>query len=80
MTVLAWATATVEGVVDLGFVPCRLRPDGRVAAVDPDSDEGREVVAYVERCNSSQKLNARITSNDAPEIAGRRTLRIVPSV
>lgn len=79
LTLFAWARANASGVRDIGFLPCRLRPDGRVAAVDRESEEGREVVAYVERCNTSQGLNARITTDGAIEIAGRRTLRIVPA-
>jgi poly-gamma-glutamate synthesis protein (capsule biosynthesis protein) len=77
MTVFAWARARVEGVSDIGFVPCRLRSDGRVVAVDPTSHEGREVVDYVERCITSQNLSARITTDEAPELAGYKTLRVV---
>jgi poly-gamma-glutamate synthesis protein (capsule biosynthesis protein) len=77
MTVLAWARVRREGVYDMGFVPCRLRPDGRIVAVDATSQEGREVVEYVERCNTTQKLNARIVADDAPLLAGHRSLRIV---
>jgi poly-gamma-glutamate synthesis protein (capsule biosynthesis protein) len=77
MTMLAYARADAGGVSELGFVPCRLRPDGRVVAVDPASAEGREVVAYVERGITSQKLDARITSDGAPEIAGCKSLRVV---
>jgi poly-gamma-glutamate capsule biosynthesis protein CapA/YwtB (metallophosphatase superfamily) len=78
MTLLAWARAAAHGVTAIGFVPCLLRPDGCVVAVDPASNEGREVVEYVERCITSQKLNARISTDEAPELAGYQTLRVVP--
>jgi poly-gamma-glutamate capsule biosynthesis protein CapA/YwtB (metallophosphatase superfamily) len=77
MTVLAWARADESGVSEVGFVPCRLRSDGRIVAVDPSSEEGRQVVEYLDRCNASQKLNACITGNGVASLAGRRALRIV---
>lgn len=79
LTLFAWARADATGVRDIGFLPCRLRPDGRVEAVDRESEEGNEVIAYVEQCNTSQGLNARVTTENAIEIAGRRTVRIVPA-
>jgi poly-gamma-glutamate synthesis protein (capsule biosynthesis protein) len=80
MTLLAWARAGVDGVREIGFVPCRLRPDGVVVAVDAACEEGREVVDYVERCITDQKLNARIASEGAPLFAGYKTLRVVAAV
>jgi poly-gamma-glutamate synthesis protein (capsule biosynthesis protein) len=77
MTVFAWARVGADGVSDVGFVPCRLRHDGRIVAVDPASKEGREVVQYLERCNTSQKLNARLEVEHAPLIAGHRSVRVV---
>lgn len=77
MTLLAYARADRDGVHDIGFVPCRLRPDGRVEAVDRDGAEGREVIAYVERCNASQGLNARLTTDGAIDVAGWPTVRVV---
>jgi poly-gamma-glutamate capsule biosynthesis protein CapA/YwtB (metallophosphatase superfamily) len=78
MTVLAWATMNRAGVSSIGFVPCRLRPDGRVVTVDPETEEGREVVEYVEQCIATQKLNARITFDDAPRLANRKSVRVIP--
>jgi poly-gamma-glutamate synthesis protein (capsule biosynthesis protein) len=80
LTLLGWARASRDGVKDIGFVPCRLRPNGHVTAVDPETEEGREVVDYVARCISSQGLTARITLEAAPELAGCKSLRIVPGV
>jgi len=78
LTVFAWVRAGEHGVSELGFVPCRLRPDGCVIAVDPTSAEGREVVDYVERCIVSQNLNARIIAEGTPQIRGHRGLRVIP--
>lgn len=80
MTVLAWARAGTDGVSDVGFVPCCLRPDGCVVAVDPASHEGREVVHYVNRCIANQKLNARIIVDEATALAGYRAVRVVAAV
>jgi len=77
MTLLAWARADRAGVTDIGFVPCRLRPDGCVIAVDRESKDGSEVVDYIERCNASQKLNARILAEGAPDLAGCKSLRVI---
>lgn len=78
LTALGWARAESGSIVEAGFVPCRLPPDGRVAAVDPDLEEGREVVEYIASCIRSQGLDARISAEDAPVIGGRKSLRIVP--
>lgn len=79
MTLFAYARADSNGVHDIGFLPCRLRPDGRVEPVHRDSEEGQEVIEYVERCNVSQGLNARLTFDDAIDIAGWPTVRVIPS-
>jgi poly-gamma-glutamate capsule biosynthesis protein CapA/YwtB (metallophosphatase superfamily) len=76
MTMLGWVRVEA-GVFDIGFVPCRLRPDGRVVAVDPREAEGREVVEYLTRCNESEGLNGKIVLAEAP--FGRHMgLRVVP--
>jgi poly-gamma-glutamate synthesis protein (capsule biosynthesis protein) len=78
MTLLGWARMQHGAIVDVGFVPCRLRPDGRIAAVAPDSSEGREVINYVDLCNRSQKLNGKIVSEGAPVIGSCKSVRVVP--
>lgn len=80
MTLLAWMRVGKSHVSDMGFVPCRLRPDGRVQTVDPDGREGREVVEYVEHGIVTQKLNARITSEGAQSLAGDKSVRVLPAV
>lgn len=78
MTLLGWAKAEGSRITDVGFVPCRLRPNGQVIAVHPDSAEGREIIEYVDRCNRSQKLNGRLTRENAPVIGGHPSVRVVP--
>jgi hypothetical protein len=77
MTLFAYAKATKERFTEIGFVPCRLQPDGRVVAFNADSEEGRQVVRYVSRGIASQRLNARIESEGAPSIGGYRSVRCV---
>jgi poly-gamma-glutamate capsule biosynthesis protein CapA/YwtB (metallophosphatase superfamily) len=78
MTIWAWARAGRSGIADIGFVPCRLHPDGSVEAVDPESGAGREVLDYVTACNDTQRLNGRLTTEGAPSVAGHRSVRVVP--
>jgi poly-gamma-glutamate capsule biosynthesis protein CapA/YwtB (metallophosphatase superfamily) len=79
MTLLAWIKAGRAGVSEMGFVPCRMRPDGRVNAVDPASKEGTEVLEYVERCNSTQGLNTKIVTDRALQLGGYKCARVVPA-
>lgn len=78
MTFLGWARAEANRITDVGFVPCRLRSDGRVVAVDSDSSEGREVIDYVNRCNRSQKLNGKVIMEGAPRVGGHQSVRVIP--
>ncbi len=78
MTVVGIAEVEAGRIAHVGVLPCRLRPDGGVFAVDIDSAEGGEVLDYLETCNSSQDLNGRIVRRGAPRIAGFRTVRIAP--
>jgi len=77
MTMLGWARVEAGSINDVGFVTCRLRPDGRVAAVVPDSVEGREVIDYVNYCSQSQKLNGKLVSDGTPIIGGHPSVRVV---
>lgn len=77
LTMLAYAEVANHRVVGIGFVPCRLRPDGRVEAVHPDSSDGREVIAYVDAGQRTQRLNGRIVA-DGPSIGGCPSVRVVP--
>jgi poly-gamma-glutamate capsule biosynthesis protein CapA/YwtB (metallophosphatase superfamily) len=78
MSMFGWVRAEQGRIVEVGFVPCRLRPNGQVVAVDPDSAEGQEVVSYIAQCNRSQKLNGIVEKGAAPMFRGHRCVRIVP--
>jgi poly-gamma-glutamate capsule biosynthesis protein CapA/YwtB (metallophosphatase superfamily) len=78
MTMLSWVTIK-DGLIDgLGFLPCRLNPEGLVFAVDPSSTEGKEVVDYISKGCTTQGLNARIETDRAVELGGYPTVRVVP--
>lgn len=78
MTGLAWAKVSRDRVLDVGLVPCRLRPDGRVAVVHPDSEEGREVIGYLRKCNTRERLNGQVVCMETMPIGPHRSMRIVP--
>ncbi len=80
MTVLAWAAAGDDGITDIGFLPCRLTPDGRVHPMRVGEADSDAVVDYLETCNRSQNLAGRITA-DRPSgvsLGGFETLRVEP--
>jgi poly-gamma-glutamate synthesis protein (capsule biosynthesis protein) len=77
MTVVAWATGNRSGISDIGFLPCRLAPDGSVHPVSVDSPESDEIVRYLEKCNGTQGLNSVIVSEGAIPLAGFPTLRVI---
>jgi capsule synthesis protein PGA_cap len=78
MTVMAWACASKDGIEAIGFLPCRLSPDGLVHPLRLRSPESDQVVCYLEKCNRSQRLKTLILSGDSRRIAGFDTLRVVP--
>jgi len=77
MTALTWATIDDSGVNGIGFLPCRLNPEGQVIPVDPTSPDGEEVVDYVWKGCTTQGLNASIESDGAIELGGCPTVRIM---
>jgi len=79
MTALAWATVTDLKIDGIGFLPCRLTPEGLVVPVDPASPEGKEVVDYVAKGCTTQGLNARIETEGAVEMGGHPTVRVLPA-
>jgi poly-gamma-glutamate synthesis protein (capsule biosynthesis protein) len=79
LTAFAWARVEQGRVTALGAIPCRLRPSGAVEAVDPDSDDGLEVLAFLERCQTTQKLAARWVTDSAPVLAGCRGVQLRPT-
>jgi poly-gamma-glutamate capsule biosynthesis protein CapA/YwtB (metallophosphatase superfamily) len=78
MSALAWATASRDGIAEIGFLPCRLAPDGLVHPLRLDSPDRREVVAYVDRCNRSQGLNSRLDLTSGIEHAGYPSVKVAP--
>ncbi len=76
----AFGFVEIEGgeTTGLGFVPCRLTPDGAVHVADPESEEGREVVDYVRKGCETQNLNARIETDGYVELGGARGVRVLP--
>lgn len=78
MTAMAWATATREGITDIGFLPCRLTPDGLVNPLRLGSKESDEVIAYVQKAIDFERLKSRIVTDGAVSIAGFPTVRVVP--
>ena len=77
MTLFAWARADTSGVHEIGFLPCRLRPDGKVDLVSADSEEGREVCDYLEKCCTTQGLNAKVELHESPFLNGIKGGRIL---
>jgi hypothetical protein len=77
MTMLAWVEMDGRSATGIGFVPCRLRPDGSVQAVDAERDEGREVVALLRRTQSTQGPNGRIEGG-GPQIGGHASQKLAP--
>lgn len=80
MTLIAWVTAGEgRGQLQMGFLPCRMTPDGLVHPLKLDSPESAQVVNYMKRCNMTQRLNGRFVSEHSVELAGLKTLRLVPT-
>lgn len=77
MTMMACALASPGRVERVGFVPCRLRADGRVQAVRPDSREGRQVLKYLDRCNTSQALRTRMDAHATWPVGGAQAIELV---
>jgi poly-gamma-glutamate synthesis protein (capsule biosynthesis protein) len=79
MTVMAWASVTQDGISEIGFLPCKLAPDGSVNPLRLGSSHSDELVRYFEKCNASQRLNSRVVADGSPSIAGFPTLRVIPA-
>jgi poly-gamma-glutamate synthesis protein (capsule biosynthesis protein) len=78
MTLIAWATADRTGISDIGFLPCRLTPEGLVRPLRLDSSESAEVIRYLDKCNTTQHLESLIVPAASMSIAGFPTLRVIP--
>ncbi|MDE2111807.1 MAG: CapA family protein [Alphaproteobacteria bacterium] len=77
MTTMALVSATKDGVHEVGIVPCRLRPDGSVYVIEPGSDDWHQIIAYLEQCNISQKLNGTLELAPSGEFLGFWSLKLL---
>jgi poly-gamma-glutamate synthesis protein (capsule biosynthesis protein) len=77
MTMLAWASADRDGVSDIGFLPCKLCPDGSVRPLELGTPESDELLRYFEKCNTTQRLNGRAVAESSRALAGFQTVRVV---
>ena len=78
MTLVAWATATREGISNIGFLPCRLRSDGSVQPLACDSSEAQEVIEFLRRCNETQELSGKLVASRV-QLGGLTTMGVIPS-
>lgn len=78
MTCMAWAKVANGRVNRVGILPCRLTPDGLVHPLELDTPEARAVIDYLDRCNRSQKLNAKIVEAQDVRLGGYAAVEIVP--
>jgi poly-gamma-glutamate synthesis protein (capsule biosynthesis protein) len=76
MTALAWASVSGGRIDGIGFLPCRLRPDGRVVPIDPASDDGRDIIDYVEKGCRTQGLNGTVVAEADVVLGGHPTVRL----
>jgi poly-gamma-glutamate synthesis protein (capsule biosynthesis protein) len=79
MTLIAWATANRKGITDIGFIPCRLTPDGLVHPLRLGSAESSQVVSYMEKCHKTQRLKSQMVTENSISIAGFNSLRVIPA-
>jgi poly-gamma-glutamate synthesis protein (capsule biosynthesis protein) len=76
LTVLAVTTIGKGGVTDVGYLPCRLRPDGLVQAFDATAPEAQAVVDYMAKCNATQKLRGAFVLDERRRLHGMSTMRL----
>jgi poly-gamma-glutamate synthesis protein (capsule biosynthesis protein) len=79
MTILAYATASKNGIEDIGFLPCKLTPDGKVNPLELGSADSDAVVRYLEKANETQGLRTRFVAEGSISLGSLSTLRAVGS-
>lgn len=79
MTALAWVEVEKGNISGAGFLPCRLTTDGGVKAVCPESDEGKEIITYIERGCANHDLNGHFIAEEDIVLAGFKTVRMEPT-
>jgi len=76
LTLIAVTTIGKGGVTEVGYLPCRLRPDGLVQAFDAAAPEAQAVVDYMAKCNSTQKLCGAFVLDERRRLHGMSTMRL----
>jgi poly-gamma-glutamate synthesis protein (capsule biosynthesis protein) len=61
-----------------GFVPCRLRPDGRVAPLDAGEDDGRRVVDFVQTMCDDLDLPVAVAPDPDEHVGPFTGVRVAP--
>ena len=79
LTAMAWAQADRNGISDIGIVPCKLRPDGAVQPLSLRTPECDELLAYFEKCHTTQGINGVVSESGAPDMGDFATVRVVPA-
>ena len=77
MTLIAWATAGRAGFDKIGFLPCRLTPNGAIEPLKLGTEGADQVLKYFEECNVTQKLNAKTVASQSVKLAGYDTVEVI---
>ena len=81
ISMVAWVKIDEDGCVEsVGFLPCRLQPDGRVVPYDPNSTEGSEVVEFLRSVCAHESLPVTIEPNGGIKLGRFPTARIRPAL
>ena len=76
LSMLAWVQIRDGRPDGVGFVPCRLQPDGRIRPFDPESVEGASVVDFVRSVCKREALPVVIEPTSGINVGRFRTARI----
>jgi poly-gamma-glutamate synthesis protein (capsule biosynthesis protein) len=79
MTMIARCRYLGHECVWFGFIPCVLRPDGRVEPLDADSAEGRGVVEFVRAACDDLQLPVVIEPDTGEVVGGMAAVRVEQS-
>jgi len=77
MTALAWVSVDRSGVNAAGFLPCMINRKGQVYPVDPTSEDGQRVLAYVETGCRVEKLDTKFRIDGTTSFAGFDSIEMV---
>ncbi len=65
-------------VSSVGIVPAYILPNGQVEALDPETERGREVLAYLQRVTREADLASELRNDGAQRLAGHPVLGVHP--